>query len=163
GSLCRNPRIRFQGFYSSPNASEPLLIKCFEHPSEVQHECIPQAVLGMDIVCQAKSGMGKTAVFVLATLHQLILNVFLRGKSGKVLKYLPEVKTAVFYGGVAIKTNRMCSRTIVLTSWWVLRTRVGTSEEKDLKLDHIKHFVLDECDRILSLWICVVTSRKSSA
>lgn len=25
----------------------------------------------MDIVCQAKSGMGKTAVFVLATLHQL--------------------------------------------------------------------------------------------
>jgi superfamily II DNA/RNA helicase len=37
----------------------------------VQHECIPQAVLGMDIICQAKSGMGKTAVFVLATLHQL--------------------------------------------------------------------------------------------
>ena len=43
----------------------------FEHPSEVQHESIPQAVLGGDIICQAKSGMGKTAVFVLATLHQL--------------------------------------------------------------------------------------------
>ena len=43
----------------------------FEHPSEVQHECIPQAILGMDIICQAKSGMGKTAVFVLATLQQL--------------------------------------------------------------------------------------------
>ena len=37
----------------------------------MQHECIPQAVLGMDIVCQAKSGMGKTAVFVIATLQQL--------------------------------------------------------------------------------------------
>ena len=37
----------------------------------MQHECIPQAVLGMDIICQAKSGMGKTAVFVLATLHQI--------------------------------------------------------------------------------------------
>ena len=37
----------------------------------VQHECIPQAILGMDIVCQAKSGMGKTAVFVLATLQQI--------------------------------------------------------------------------------------------
>lgn len=60
------------------------IIDCgFEHPSEgflfiiyyililVQHECIPQAILGMDIVCQAKSGMGKTAVFVLATLQQL--------------------------------------------------------------------------------------------
>nr|XP_021409792.1 spliceosome RNA helicase DDX39B [Lonchura striata domestica] len=43
----------------------------FEHPSEVQHECIPQAILGMDVLCQAKSGMGKTAVFVLATLQQL--------------------------------------------------------------------------------------------
>jgi len=40
----------------------------------------------MDVVCQAKSGMGKTAVFVLATLQQLepvagqvlslVLNVF---------------------------------------------------------------------------------------
>lgn len=37
----------------------------------VQHECIPQAILGMDILCQAKSGMGKTAVFVLATLQQI--------------------------------------------------------------------------------------------
>lgn len=39
--------------------------------STVQHECIPQAVLGMDILGQAKSGMGKTAVFVLATLQQI--------------------------------------------------------------------------------------------
>ena len=30
-----------------------------------------QAVLGMDVLCQAKSGMGKTAVFVLATLQQI--------------------------------------------------------------------------------------------
>ena len=37
----------------------------------VQHECIPQAILGMDVVCQAKSGMGKTAVFVLAVLQQI--------------------------------------------------------------------------------------------
>ena len=41
------------------------------HCFPVQHECIPQAILGMDILCQAKSGMGKTAVFVLATLQQI--------------------------------------------------------------------------------------------
>lgn len=39
--------------------------------SSVQHECIPQAILGMDVICQAKSGMGKTAVFVLSTLQQI--------------------------------------------------------------------------------------------
>jgi hypothetical protein len=37
----------------------------------VQHECIPQAILGMDVLCQAKSGMGKTAVFVLSVLQQI--------------------------------------------------------------------------------------------
>lgn len=35
----------------------------------MQHECIPAAILGTDLICQAKSGMGKTAVFVLSTLH----------------------------------------------------------------------------------------------
>ena len=44
-----------------------LMNLCFS----VQHECIPQAILSMDVLCQAKSGMGKTAVFVLATLQQL--------------------------------------------------------------------------------------------
>ncbi|KAK7308339.1 hypothetical protein VNO77_41941 [Canavalia gladiata] len=43
----------------------------FQHPSKVQHECIPQAILGMDVICQAKSGMGKTIVFVLSTLQQI--------------------------------------------------------------------------------------------
>ena len=41
----------------------------FEHPSEVQQECIPHAMIGVDVLCQAKSGMGKTAVFVLTILH----------------------------------------------------------------------------------------------
>merc|ERR1712127_889817 len=138
---------------------------------EVQHECIPQAVLGMDIVCQAKGGMGKTAVFVLATLHQLDPNAFPAGENQvsvlvlchtrelafqiaheyeRFSKYLPEVKTAVFYGGVAIKTNRDvlkndCPHIVVGTPGRVL----GLAREKTLKLDHIKHFVLDECDRIL--------------
>jgi ATP-dependent RNA helicase UAP56/SUB2 len=37
----------------------------------VQNECIPQAITGQDILCQAKSGMGKTAVFVIAILQQI--------------------------------------------------------------------------------------------
>jgi superfamily II DNA/RNA helicase len=37
----------------------------------VQQESIPQAILGTDIIYQAKSGMSKTAIFVLATIQQL--------------------------------------------------------------------------------------------
>ena len=61
----------FRDFLLKPELLRAIVDCGFEHPSEVQHECIPQAILGMDIVGQAKSGMGKTAVFVLATLQQL--------------------------------------------------------------------------------------------
>ena len=37
----------------------------------VQHACIPRAITNKDVLCQAKSGMGKTAVFVISTLQML--------------------------------------------------------------------------------------------
>ena len=140
----------------------------FEHPSEVQHESIPQAMLGGDIVCQAKSGMGKTAVFVLATLHQLnpaadnddvqvIVLCHTRELAFQIAheyerfsKYLPTIKTAVFYGGVNIKNNREILKNdkphiVVGTPGRIL----ALSREKSLVLSGIKHFVLDECDRVL--------------
>ena len=61
----------FRDFLLKPELLRGIVDRGFEHPSEVQHECIPQAVLGTDLLCQAKSGMGVTAVFVLACLHQL--------------------------------------------------------------------------------------------
>merc|ERR1712224_1028560 len=61
----------FRDFLLKPELLRAIVDCGFEHPSEVQHECIPQAILGTDILCQAKSGMGKTAVFVLACLQQI--------------------------------------------------------------------------------------------
>merc|ERR1711881_316280 len=95
------------------------IVDCgFEHPSEVQHECIPQAILGTDILCQAKSGMGKTAVFVLACLQQMEttenkvktlvightreLAYQIKHEFDRFAKYFPSVKTAVVYGGIPI-------------------------------------------------------------
>lgn len=51
----------FKDFLLKPELLRAIVDAGFEHPSEVQHESIPQAVLGGDIICQAKSGMGKTA------------------------------------------------------------------------------------------------------
>jgi len=139
----------------------------FEHPSEVQHECIPQALLGMDVICQAKSGMGKTAVFVLATLQQLEpvdgevhvlvlchtreLAFQIQREYTRFAKYLPNAKSAVFYGGVNIKTNietmeKEKPHIIVGTPGRIL----DLQKRKNLDLSHVKHFVLDECDRMLA-------------
>ena len=43
----------------------------FARPSEVQVRAIPKIVQGKNVICQAKSGVGKTAVFVIGILNQM--------------------------------------------------------------------------------------------
>ena len=109
----------FRDFLLKPELLRAISDLGFEHPSEVQQECIPQSILGMDVVCQAKSGMGKTAVFVLASLQQLEpvdgevsvlvlchtreLAYQIRNEYARFTKYMPEVRTSVVYGGTPIK------------------------------------------------------------
>ncbi|KAG8388279.1 hypothetical protein BUALT_Bualt02G0109100 [Buddleja alternifolia] len=156
----------FRDFLLKPELLRAIVDSGFEHPSEVQHECIPQAILGMDVICQAKSGMGKTAVFVLSTLQQIepvsgqvaalvlchtrelayqICNEFERFST-----YLPDVKVAVFYGGVSIKTHKdllknECPHIVVGTPGRIL----ALARDKDLGLKNVRHFILDECDKML--------------
>ncbi|WMV34672.1 hypothetical protein MTR67_028057 [Solanum verrucosum] len=173
----------FRDFLLKPELLRAIVDSGFEHPSEgkaslicklllsllfwrMQHECIPQAILGMDVICQAKSGMGKTAVFVLSTLQQIepvpgqvaalvlchtrelayqICHEFERFST-----YLPDIKVAVFYGGVNIKLHKEllkneCPHVVVGTPGRVL----ALAREKDLSLKNVRHFILDECDKML--------------
>jgi len=156
----------FKDFLLKPELLRAIMDCGFEHPSEVQHECIPQAILSMDVICQAKSGMGKTAVFVLATLQQLEavdgqvavlvmchtreLAFQISKEYERFCKYMPNVKVGVFFGGVGIKKDeenikKSCPHIVVGTPGRILAlARAGT-----LNLKHVKHFVLDECDKML--------------
>jgi superfamily II DNA/RNA helicase len=148
---------------------------------------------GTDCLVQAKSGMGKTAVFVLAVLQQLdpaetnrpvclvlchtrelayqICHEFDRFKKvssfdlilllllllvlfffvlSKSYQYMPAIKTAVFYGGVPVQTHRDMLKSnpphiVIGTPGRILQL----ANEKVLKLSGIKHFVIDECDKVL--------------
>lgn len=76
----------------------------------------------MDVICQAKSGMGKTAVFVLAVLQQLEpvpgeigalilchtreLAYQICHEFDRFAAYLPGVTVSVIFGGVNIKQQR---------------------------------------------------------
>lgn len=159
----------------------------------MQHECIPQAVLGMDILCQAKSGMGKTAVFVLATLQQLDVTddkvyvlvmchtrelAFQISKEyERFSKYMNNVKVpnsfnrdddeiqflerklsvfffffqiGVFFGGLSISHDEevlktSCPHIVVGTPGRIL----ALVRSNKLNLKHLKHFILDECDKML--------------
>jgi len=136
----------------------------------VQHECIPQALLGMDVICQAKSGMGKTAVFVLTTLHQIEpeegvvscvvlchcreLALQIRKDYDKFSKYLPKLKDRVahFIGGMPVSGDRKilkdnCPSIVIGTPGRMLG--LSTKGDKPLDLSKVKYFVLDECDQML--------------
>ncbi|CAJ1388680.1 unnamed protein product [Effrenium voratum] len=139
----------------------------FEHPSEVQHACLPQAMLGSDVLCQAKSGMGKTAVFVLACLQnlevsqtavkvlvichtrELAFQIELEFK--RLGRNISGLKTGSVFGGRPLDQDKEllqpsnCPHILVGTPGRVLQL----AKEGLLKLDHLSTFVLDECDRCI--------------
>jgi len=140
----------------------------FEHPSEVQQNAIPFAMVGQDMIVQAKSGMGKTAVFVIATLQQIEVDADAPAVDTLVLcharelayqihreferfsKYLPNIKARVVYGGVNFNEHKKmieedCPHILIGTPGRVLHLL----NENVLKLESLKRFILDECDDIL--------------
>ena len=110
--------------HTSFRAHKPL--DEYSNINPVQQVCIPQAILGTDVLCQAKSGLGKTAVFVLSTLQQIEpvagevsvlvmchtreLAFQIKNEYQRFSKYMPEVRTEVFYGGVPITENEKILR-----------------------------------------------------
>jgi ATP-dependent RNA helicase UAP56/SUB2 len=133
----------------------------------VQHEAIPHALLGMDILCQAKSGMGKTAVFVLTTLNNLKVDedgevsvlvlchtrelaYQIGAEYARFSKHMAGVKTAVLYGGVPradhVKMLETEKPNVVIGTPGRVWDLV---ESGNLKVSKLKTFVLDECDKML--------------
>ena len=132
----------------------------------MQHECIPQAILGIDVICQAKSGMGKTAVFTLSTLQQIepkenkvsaLVLCHTRELAFQICHeferfsvYMNDLKVAVIFGGVPRTTHvemlkADCPHIVVGTPGRVL----DLANSGDLDLSNLEHFVIDECDKVL--------------
>lgn len=66
-------------------------------------------------------------------------------------KYMNNVKIAVFFGGMSVKKDeevlkKNCPHIVVGTPGRIL----ALTRNKTLSLKHIKHFILDECDKMLA-------------
>jgi ATP-dependent RNA helicase UAP56/SUB2 len=129
--------------------------------------------------------MGKTAVFVLASLQQMSVAPFdrtltptdkhasepvdgetsiiilchtrelayqIRNEFIRFSKYMADVRTSVFYGGTPISADveilgnkEKCPHIVVGTPGRTL----ALIRDRKLKAGTVKHFVLDECDKML--------------
>lgn len=122
----------------------------------------------MDVLCQAKSGHGKTAVFVLATLQQLEpvdgavsvlvlchtreLAFQIKNEYTRFAKYMPDVRVNTFYGGTPVtkdaellRDKSKCPHIVVATPGRLN----ALVRDKVLDASKVKHFILDECDKML--------------
>ncbi|CAF4046243.1 unnamed protein product [Rotaria magnacalcarata] len=122
-----NVSSTFNDFLLKPELVRFVMDFGFEHPSEVQRQSIPQAILGTDIVCQVKS---ECQVSVLVLCHTSNLTFSTRHEYERLCKFMPAVKVLAFVGGLPIKNHEdilknNCPHIVV------------------------KHFIIDECDRVL--------------
>lgn len=135
----------------------------------MQQQCIPQAIEGKDIICQARAGMGKTAVFIIAILNQIeeetakpgyaliLANTRelanqIKNEFDRFTEFMPWVKKEVFLGGQAVqnhikilKNPEKAPHIIIGTPGRILQL----CQQKYINGENTKIFVLDECDKLI--------------
>jgi ATP-dependent RNA helicase UAP56/SUB2 len=111
----------FKDMLLKPELQQAIVDCGFEHPSDVQQRCIPEAILGVDVLCQAVSGMGKTAVFLLTILQNLSedpkpcsaiilchtreLAYQIKNELNRFTKFTKQIRSEVIYGGEPIDAH----------------------------------------------------------
>lgn len=93
---------------------------------------------------------GETSVLVMCHTRELAYQI--KNEYARFSKYMPNVKTAVFYGGtpmqkdIELLANKETHPHIIVGTPGRLNALV---RDKKLRLGSIQRFVLDECDKML--------------
>jgi superfamily II DNA/RNA helicase len=139
----------------------------FEFPSDVQRQCLPHSLSGSDVLCQGKAGMGKTAIFIFTIINR-ILKKEIKGEISclvlchtRELAYQISKEFARFSKDLDIKTCLLIGGDNEKNQIQELKNKpvviIGTpgrilslTKKKQLNLDNIQVFVIDECDKMLN-------------
>ncbi|OAV65948.1 ATP-dependent RNA helicase rhlE [Bacteroidales bacterium Barb6XT] len=155
------------------NIIEPLLKALSEKgyivPTPIQQQAVPPVLTNRDILGLAQTGTGKTAAFAIPILQQLYQQQN-RQKGIKALILTPTRELAiqisecftdygkytgishcVIYGGVNQKpqTDALCKGVDILVA--TPGRLLDLMNQGFIRLDTIRHFVLDEADRMLDM------------
>ncbi len=145
----------------------------YERPTEIQQKAIPAALTGRDLVASAQTGTGKTAAFVLPSLHRLNASPRQRGRNDRrprmlVLAPTRELaaqvgesvrdlgrhlsfRSTVIFGGVGYEPQVQALRRgldILVATPGRLLDHAG---QRTADLSGIEILVLDEADRMLDM------------
>ncbi len=172
--------------FASLGLAEPLLRALqrtgFTTPTPIQADAIPHLLAGRDLLGIAQTGTGKTAAFALPLLHQLhtaraataphsahaLILAPTRELALQIIESFkqlgdPRLRIAAVIGGQSrfAQVQRLRPGTdIVVGTPGRVRDLMGTNE---LRLGAVRHFVLDEADRMLDLGFIRDIERIASA
>ncbi len=152
----------------APELSRAVAEQGYETPTPIQMQAIPAVIAGRDVLAGAQTGTGKTAAFVLPILQALAQSPAGRAPRALVLtptrelaaqvaesarQYGRHMKTriCVVFGGVGINPQIDALRSgcdlLVATPGRLL----DLAGQRVLDLREVRHFVLDEADRMLDM------------
>jgi ATP-dependent RNA helicase RhlE len=139
----------------------------YQIPTPIQAAAIPLALAGKDIIATSQTGTGKTAVFVLPILHNLLTS---EGKGTRALIITPtrelaeqihqaitilargtKIRSAAIYGGVGAGAQLEALRRGVEIIVACPGRLLDHIQNKHARLDTIAFLVLDEADRMLDM------------
>ncbi|MFM2109610.1 MAG: DEAD/DEAH box helicase [Gammaproteobacteria bacterium] len=159
--------MQFSDLGLTPDLLRAVAEKGYDTPTPVQSKAIPAVLAGGDVLAGAQTGTGKTAGFVLPLLQKLGAAV---GRSPRVLVLSPtrelaaqigenartygrytNLRTQVIFGGVSERPQIDALRNgcdLLIATPGRLLDLVGQGA---LDLAAVRHFVLDEADRMLDM------------
>ena len=164
--------LSFDNLGIAPKLLAILASKKFTTPTPIQHQCIPSAIAGKDVVGIAQTGTGKTLAFGVPLLQRLAI------EKGQALILIPTrelalqvdetlkkigaslgLKTAVIIGGASahnqIKDLKRNPHVIIATPGRLM----DHLEQKVMSLDRVSIVVLDEADRMFDIGFFPVIKR----
>lgn len=151
--------------------SEPILkalgLVGYESPSPIQAESIPIVLEGKDLLGQAQTGTGKTAAFALPLLNQVDIKklqpqvlvmaptrelaIQVAEAFVKYATFLPGFQVLPIYGGQSYTPQLNALKRGVHVIVGTPGRIMDHLERGTLKLDSVKHVVLDEADEMLQM------------
>ena len=160
--------MSFESLGISPELLRALAEKGYAHPTPIQSQAIPAVLSGRDVLAGAQTGTGKTAAFVLPLLQHLkaappshaprvLVLAPTRELAAQVAEsarlygaYSP-VRVCAIFGGVSIQpqiTALSAGCDLVVATPGRLLDLV---EQRAIRLNAVRHLVLDEADRMLDM------------
>ncbi|MEQ8556282.1 MAG: DEAD/DEAH box helicase [Cyclobacteriaceae bacterium] len=163
--------MKFSEFGLDPQLLEGIEAIGFKEATPVQDQTIPLILQGKDVIASAQTGTGKTAAFLLPTLHKIIqegehesikalIIVPTRELASQIdqqlegLSYYTSVSSLAVYGGNDGQSFEREKKAMTHGADIIIGTPgrlIAHFNMKYVKVQKLKYLILDEADRMLDM------------